>query len=283
VTWLTEPFEYEFMQRALLAGVLAAVATGVIGTWVIIRGMSFLSDALAHGVLPGIALAFVWGIDTTIGAAVSALVMVVGVNALTRRTRLAEDTSIGLLFVGMLALGVVIISRAGSYAGDLTSFLFGDLLGVTTGDLWLQAAAAAVVVVGSTAAYRAFLVLCFNRDKAALLGMRPGWAHLLMLALIALAVVASYQAVGTLLVSGLLIAPPAAASLLARRVPVIMVSAALIGSASVVVGLVLSYHYDLAAGAMVAAVAVGSFFVAAAIAALRNVLEARRVPVSALA
>jgi ABC-type Mn2+/Zn2+ transport system permease subunit len=283
VTWLTEPFHYEFMQRALLGGVLAAVATGVIGTWVIIRGMSFLSDALAHGVLPGIAVAFVWGIDTTLGAAVSAVVMVVGVNALTRRTRLGEDTSIGLLFVGMLALGVVIISRAGSYAGDLTSFLFGDLLGVTSADLWLQAAAAAVVVLGCAVAYRPFLVLCFNRDKAVLLGMRPGLAHLLMLGLIALAVVASYQAVGTLLVSGLLIAPPAAASLLARRVPVIMVSAAMIGSASVVVGLVLSYHYDLAAGAMVAAVAVGSFFVTAAIAAVRGALEVRRTPVSALA
>lgn len=283
MSWVTEPFTYEFMQRALLAGLLAAVATGVIGTWVIIRGMSFLSDALAHGVLPGIALAFVWGIDTTLGAAVSAVVMVLGVNALTRRTRLGEDTSIGLLFVGMLALGVVIISRAGSYAGDLTSFLFGDLLGVTVADLWLQAAAAVVVVGGCAAAYRAFLVLCFNRDKAALLGMRPGLTHLLMLALIALAVVASYQAVGTLLVSGLLIAPPAAASLLARRVPVIMVSAALIGSASVVVGLVVSYHYDLAAGAMVAAVAVGSFFVTAAIAAVRSALGSRRAPVSALA
>jgi ABC-type Mn2+/Zn2+ transport system permease subunit len=276
VDWLTEPFQYDFMQRALAAGLLAAVATAVIGTWVVIRGMSFLSDALAHGVLPGIALAFVWGIDPTIGAAVSAAVMVVGVGAVGRHSRLGQDSSIGLLFVGMLALGVVIISRSGSYAGDLNSFLFGNPLGVTTGDLVVATAAAAIVVTLATVWYRPFLVLCFNRDKAALLGLRPGATNLMMLGLIAVAVVTSYQAVGTLLVSGLLIAPPATASLIARRVPVIMALAALLGAASVTVGLVVSYHYDTAAGATAAATAVGLFFVVAAITWAARALASRR-------
>lgn len=263
MNWLLEPFDYDFMQRALAAGLLAAVATSVIGTWVVIRGMSFLSDALAHGVLPGIALAFVWGIDPTIGAAVSAAVMVVGVGAVGRHTRLGEDSSIGLLFVGMLALGVVIISRSSSYAGDLNSFLFGNPLGVTVVDLRVAATATFVVVALATLCYRPFLVLCFNRDKAALFGLRPGLTNLVMLGLIALAVVTSYQAVGTLLVSGLLIAPPATASLLARRVPAIMTVAAVFGMLSVTLGLAISYHYDTAAGATAAAVAVGFFFLVA--------------------
>jgi ABC-type Mn2+/Zn2+ transport system permease subunit len=281
VDWLTEPFEYDFMQLALAAGLLAALATSVIGTWVVIRGMSFLSDALAHGVLPGIALAFVWGIDPTIGAAVSAAVMVVGVGAVGRHTRLGQDSSIGLLFVGMLALGVVIISRSGSYAGDLNSFLFGNPLGVTTGDLVAAAVAAVVVVSLATVCYRPFLVLCFNGDKALLLGLRPGLANLVMLGLIAVAVVTSYQAVGTLLVSGLLIAPPATASLLARRVPVIMALAALLGMLSVTVGLIVSYHYDTAAGASAAATAVALFFVVAAATWLVQALGRRAAPVVA--
>lgn len=276
MNWLLDPFQLEFQQRALAAGCLAAVATAVIGTWVIIRGMSFLSDALAHGVLPGIALAFVWGLDTTAGAALSAAVMVVGVNAVNRRTRVGSDTSIGLLFVGMLAVGVVIISRSASYFGDLTAFLFGDLLGVSTGDIWIEAGAAVVIVVACVVLYRPFLVLCLNEDKAALFGMRPGATNLAMLGLIALAVVASFQAVGTLLVSGLLIAPPAAASLVTRRVPVLMAVAALLGVASVTIGLVLSYHYDTAAGATAAAVAVGLFFIAALVRGARQLVANRQ-------
>ena len=194
----------------------------MIGTWVVVRGMSFMGDALAHGVLPGIALAFVWGIDVTVGALVSAAVMVAGIDVVHRRARLPEDTGIGLLFVGMLALGVIVISREGSYAGDLTSFLFGDILGIRTPDLWLQAA----VAVGTSAAvillYRPFLALSFNRDKAAALGLRPALAHVAMLVLLALAVVSSFRIVGTLLVFGLLIAPPATATLLVRRLPAVM-------------------------------------------------------------
>jgi ABC-type Mn2+/Zn2+ transport system permease subunit len=273
--WLLDPFQLDFQQRALAAGCLAAVATAVIGTWVVIRGLSFLSDALAHGVLPGIALAFVWGANPTLGAAVSAAVMVIGVDAVHRRTRLSQDTSIGLLFVGMLALGVVIVSRSDSYFGELTSFLFGNLLGVDAQDLWIEAIAAAVVVAGGVVLYRPFLVLCFNEQKAALYGLRPAATNLAMLGLIALAVVASYRAVGTLLVSGLLIAPAATASLVTRRVPALMALAVALGVGSVVTGLIVSYHHDTAAGATVAAVAVAGFFVVALATGLRRAVVDR--------
>jgi ABC-type Mn2+/Zn2+ transport system permease subunit len=274
VEWLIDPFlDYSFMQRALYGGLLAVVTTSVIGTWVVIRGMTFIGDALAHGVLPGIALAFVWGIDVRIGAIASAIVMVAGVGLVNRRARLPEDTGIGLLFVGMLALGVIIISSQGSYQGDLTSILFGNVLGVTDADIRVQLVAAIVVVIGVVVNYRPFLALSFNPDKAWSLGLRPRLAHAVMLGLVAISIVSSFQAVGTLLVFGMLVAPPATASLLVRRVPMIMVTGVAIGAVAVVAGLLISYHHGTAAEATMAFTAVAIFFVVLAareaVAALR--------------
>jgi ABC-type Mn2+/Zn2+ transport system permease subunit len=260
-SWLTDAFSSDLTQRALLAGLLAAVTTSLVGTWVVVRGLSFMGDALAHGVLPGIALAFTWGIDVTVGALASAAVMVGGIDVVRRRARLAEDTSIGLLFVGMLALGVVIISREDTYAGDLTSFLFGDVLGVRDSHLVTQAAAVVVTLAAVIVLHRPFLALSFDRDKAAALGMRPALADAAMLALLAIAVVASFRAVGTLLVFGLLVAPPATATLLVRRLPAALVVGPALGCLAVVIGLTVSYHADTAAGATVAGAAVLQFFV----------------------
>jgi ABC-type Mn2+/Zn2+ transport system permease subunit len=276
--WLLDPFSFDFMRRALLGGSLAVVATSVIGTWVVVRGLSFIGDALAHGVLPGIAVAFLWGFDLRLGAFVSALVMAVIIGVVNRRVRLPEDTGIGLLFVGMLALGVVIISRSGSYAGDLTSFLFGDVLGVATGDLWVQAAATVVVVLVAVALHRPFLALAFDVETAATLGMRPRWAHLAMLGLVAVAIVSSFQTVGTLLVFGLLVAPPATASLLVKRVPAMMLTSVAVGIVGVVGGLLVSYHHDTAAGATMAGTAVGLFFVVLAGRELVAAVRHRRLP-----
>jgi ABC-type Mn2+/Zn2+ transport system permease subunit len=270
VDWFIEPFEFAFMQRALLAGVLTVVATSLIGTWVVLRGITFIGDALAHGVIPGIALAFLWGFDVTIGALASAAVMILGVNLVSRRTKLPEDTGIGLLFVGMLALGVVIISKSSSYAGDLTAFLFGNVLGVRASDLWIQAATVVVVVIGVVVFYRPFLVLAFDARKAEMLGLRPRLAHAVMLALVALAIVASFRTVGTLLVFGLLIGPPATASLLVRRVPLMMLAALGIGLVSVYAGLLISYHYDTAAGATMSGLSIAVFFVVLAGRELRD-------------
>jgi ABC-type Mn2+/Zn2+ transport system permease subunit len=260
VDWLTEPFQYDFILRSLFAGSLAAVTCALIGTWVVIRGMSFMGDALAHGVMPGIAVAFIVGVDIAIGAFISAIVMVIGINLVNRASKLSSDTGIGLLFVGMLALGVVIISRTRSFTGDLTSFLFGSVLGVQDSDIWLQSIAAIITLIAVLVFHRFFLALSFNADKAASLGMRPRLAHFVMLALIALAIVASFRTVGTLLVFGLLIAPPATAALLVRRVPTMMITACLIGVASIFIGLIITYHFDTAAGATMAGTAVAIFF-----------------------
>lgn len=259
--WLTDPFLPAFMQRAALGGILAAVATAVVGTWVVLRGLTFMGDALAHGVIPGIALAVVWGFDLSLGAAVSALVMVAGINVIHRYSRLQEDVGIGLLFVGMLAVGVVIISRTDSYSANLTHILFGDALATTTSDLVLLGATLTAVVVATLIFYRSFLVLSLNEEKAEMLGLQPRVAHIVMLTLVTLAVVASFQTVGSLLVFGLLVAPPATASLLVRRVPAMMLVAGLLGIGSVLGGYLISWHADTAASATVAAVAVALFFV----------------------
>jgi zinc/manganese transport system permease protein len=281
VHWLTEPFQYDFVLRALFAGSLAAVTCALIGTWVVIRGMSFMGDALAHGVLPGIAVAFIVGVDVTIGAFVSAIVMVIGINLVNRASRLSTDTGIGLLFVGMLALGVVIISRTRSFTGDLTSFLFGSVLGIKTSDIVVQAVAAGITLVAVLLMHRMFLALSFNPEKAASLGMRPRLAHIVMLTLVAVAIVASFRTVGTLLVFGLLIAPPATAALLVRRVPAMMALACLIGVASVAFGLVLTFHYDTAAGATMAGTAVAVFFVVLTIREFVGRLARHRHPATA--
>ena len=257
-TWWIEPFTANvFMQRALLAGLLAVVATSVVGTWVVLRGMTFLGDALAHGVLPGIALAVVIGVSPTLGALVAAAVMVGGVHVVRRHSPLPEDASIGLLFVGMLALAVVIVSAgAAADAGDLHRVLFGSVTGLEADDLWRQAIAAAIAVGGAIAFHRAFLVLTFDETQAELLGLRPRLAHLALMGLVAMSVVASFEAIGSLLVFAFLVAPPATAVLVARRIPLVMATAVGVGSVAVVLGALISYHHDTAAGATMALVAV---------------------------
>lgn len=258
--WLIEPFEFGFQQRALIGGSLAAIALALVGTWVVIRGMSFLGDALVHGVIPGIALAILFDFNVMAGAAVAAVVMILGINLVHRQTTFSEDTGIGLLFVGMLALGVILISRTASYTGSLTSILFGDALGVTTADIVVLAVLLAVAAVASSLLYRPFLVLAFNEQKATLLGLRPALAHWVLLGLITAVIVGSFQTVGTLLVFGLLVGPPATAALLVRRVSLMMLVAAMIGIMSVSIGLIISFHLATAGSATMALVPIVLFF-----------------------
>lgn len=258
--WFTEPFALGFQQRALVGGILAGLMCAVVGTWLVLRGMSFFGDAFVHGVVPGIAAAVVLDVNAALGAAVAAAVMVAGIEWVSRQSRLGEDTAIGLLFVGMLALGVVIISSVDSYSGSLTAILFGDALGVTNADLVRQVVLGTIVVGVSVALYRPFLALAFNRDKAELLGMRPRRAHAALLVLIAAAVIGSYQSVGTLLVFGLLVGPPATAALVARSVPRMMLGAAAISVVSVWLGLMISYHLGTAGSATMALIPIAAFF-----------------------
>jgi ABC-type Mn2+/Zn2+ transport system permease subunit len=244
---------------------LAAIMSAVVGTWLVLRGMSFFGDAFVHGVIPGIAAAVVLNVNPLLGAAVAALVMVLAIEVVHRQTALSEDTAIGLLFVGMLALGVVIISRLDSYTGSLTSILFGDILGVSMQNLIGQAILAVVVVVATTILYRPLLALSFNREKSELWGMKPNRTHAALMVLIAAAVIGSYQSVGTLLVFGLLVGPPATAALVARTVPQMMLIAVGVGVVSVWIGLLISYHLGTAGSATMSMIPIIVFFVVLAV------------------
>lgn len=283
IEWVIDPFRDSVtMQRGLAAGTFAAIACGLVGTWVVLRGMTFLGDALAHGVLPGLALATVIGFSPTLGALLSAGFMIGGITLVSRRSRLPEDTAIGLLFVGMLALGVLIVSSSRSFAGELTGFLFGGITSVTNSDLVIGAVVAGLVVLTVAVGYRAFLALSFNRSTAVLVGMRPGLTHAILLVLVTFTVVASFKTVGTLLVFALITAPAAAAAQLVRRVPWVLVLSVVLAEVSVVVGLLVSWHARLAAGAAMATCAVVVFMLALAAAEVRRWwARRRRVPVVA--
>ncbi|MCY3963050.1 MAG: metal ABC transporter permease [bacterium] len=277
--WWIEPFTHNiFMRNALWSGLLAVLATSTVGTWVVLRGMSFFGEALGHGVLPGIAIAFILGGDTMVGAVIAALIMVFGVNLVRNYSPLPEDSSIGLLYVGFLALAVVILSsRSGAYSGDITRFLFGSITGVTDSDLLRQLIIAGITLLGILVLHRAFLVMTFDEVQAQLLGLRPRVAHAALLALLAIAIVASFQAVGNLLVFAFLVAPPSTAAMLVRRVPAIMITAVILGSISVVVGLLISYHHDTAAGATMALGTVILFLIALLIRSLSGVYNVRLI------
>lgn len=254
--WLTDPFSTDFVLRALVGGLLVSVICGVVGTWVVVRGMAFLGEAIGHGMLPGVALATVVGAPVLLGAAVSAGAMSALVGALQRRGRLSYDTSIGLLFVAMLSLGVIIVSHSRSYATDATAILFGDVLAIDEGDLLALLVAAVVAVAVTAAMHRSFVAAAFDARVATTLGLRPGMAQLVLVALVTLAVVASYQAVGSLLVVGLLLAPAVGASPWTTSIPARMVVAVGFGWTAVVIGLLVSWYADTAAGASLAAAAI---------------------------
>ena len=253
---LLEPFAADFVLRALIGGALVALICGIVGTWVVIRGMAFLGEALGHGMLPGVALATIAGLPTTLGAALSAVAMSALIGWLQRRGRLSYDTSIGLLFVAMLALGVIIVSHSRSFATDATAMLFGDILAISPVDLWLLAVAAAVTLGITAVMHRSFVAAAFDRRIALTLGLRPQLAQVALVGLVTLAVVSSYQAVGTLLVVGLLLAPAVAAAPWTRSIPSRMALATAFGALAVVAGLLISWHLGTAAGASIAASAI---------------------------
>jgi ABC-type Mn2+/Zn2+ transport system permease subunit len=273
VDFLIEPFEAEFVRTGALAAALVGVLCGVVGCYVVLRGMALMADSLAHGVLPGIAVAFILTaggatagtepdqLAIGIGALVAGLVTAVATSLILRRSRLREETAAAVVFVFMLALGVVLVSRTEGYAVDLTAFLFGDVLGVEGGDVVATALLTVAVLALVAILYRPFLLLSFDRQRAAALGLRVDLLQLVMLVVITLAVVVGFRVVGALLVLGMLMAPPAAAALVTKRLPAMMAVSATIAALSAPLGLLLSWHLDVAAGASIVLVPVTAFIV----------------------
>jgi len=255
VNWLVGPLSYPFMVRGMLAAVMVGIVCAVVGTYVVLRGMAFFGDALAHSILPGVAVGYLvsggsrgalfwWALGTAILSAI-------GIGAVSRSGRFKEDTAIGVIFAGMFALGIALISTVRSYAVDLAHFLFGDVLGVSWGDLWLTGIFGGMVLLVIWAFYKEFLVLSFDPILAATLRLPSTLLHYLLLILIAVVIVVSLQTVGVALVVAMLVTPAATASLLTRRLSSMMMLAALMAALCGVIGLYLSYYVGISSGAAI--------------------------------
>jgi manganese/iron transport system permease protein len=267
---ITDPLAYPFMVRALAATSLVGVLCAIIGTYVVLRGMAFIGDALAHAVVPGVAAAFLLGSDLFVGALIAGVATALGIGFITRHGRVREDTAIGILFTGALALGIVLISTMRTYATDLTHILFGNVLGVSTGDLWLTLILGGVVLVTLLLLYKEFLVVSFDPVLAATLRLPVEGLRYLMLVLLAVSVVVSLQTVGVVLVAGLLVTPAATAHQFTRRLPAMMLTAALLGALSGATGLYLSYYLHVASGAAIVLVSTGFFLAVLGVRRLRR-------------
>lgn len=245
---LTEPLSYPFMVRALLAAIMVGVLCPVIGAYMVLKGLSFFGDALAHAILPGVVLTFLLGWPMAIGALASALIAAFLIGLISQRSTLQEDTAIGIVFAGAFALGVAMLSTVNNYAVDLTHILFGDVLGVSQNDLWVILALGTVVLGAILILYKEFLVLTFDPVLALVLRLPATALRYLMLGLIALTVVTSLQTVGIALVLAMLVTPAATARILTRRLPTMMAVAAALGVISNVSGLYISYYLNIASG-----------------------------------
>lgn len=262
VELLAAPLRHGFMQHAMLAIVIVGVICGVIGTFVTLRGLAFMGDALAHAIFPGVVIAFVLGGNYLVGALIAATIVSLGIGLVSQSGRLSNDTAIGVLFAGAFALGVAIISAQRTYARDVTTFLFGSILGVSRDDLLLSAAIGALVLLAMLLFRRELVTVAFDRTFAGSLGMRLwGWDQLFLL-LLSLAIVVSLQTVGNILVLAMLVTPAATARLLTDRLPTTIGLSAAIGAVSGAAGLYVSFYAGVASGASVVLVATALFALA---------------------
>ena len=263
IDYIIEPFEYSFMVRALIVSVLVGVMCPVLGAYVITRGRAFMGDALAHSVLPGMVVAFLLGISPFYAAVPTGILIALSMGSVARRTGISEDTSIGIIFAGMFALGLVMLSSADNINVNIEDLLLGQVLGVSQTDVYVSLGLAAVVLVGLYAFHRQLIYTTFDPVGAKVVGIKTGLVEYVLLALLALVIVIGIQAAGIVLVMAMLITPAAAAYLLAKRFVGVMTVGALIGALSAVVGLYLSYYADLPSGPAMALVATAAFGIAA--------------------
>ena len=262
MNWLLEPLTYEFMQRGLQASVIVGVLCAVMGTYVVLRGMAFLGDAMAHAILPGVAIAYILRGDLLIGAGVAAVVIALSIGFFSKEGTVKEDTAIGILFAAALSLGVALISTMQTYAVDLSHILFGNVLGVSVSDLWLIGGLSLGILLTVALLFKPFLVISFDPVLAATLRLPAELLRNLMLVLLALTVVVSLQTVGVSLAAAMLVTPAATAYLVTRRLAPMMLVSALIGAVSSVVGLYISYYFNIVSGSSVVLTATAIFMLA---------------------
>jgi manganese/iron transport system permease protein len=271
-----EPLELAFMQRAILASLIIALVGGVVGTFVVLKGLAFIGDALAHSAFAGVATAFVLGGNTYIGSIVSGVVTALAIGFVSRRGKVSFDTAIGILFVGAFSFGIMLISASRSYTVDLFSFVFGDVLGVGWDDVRIIAALAVLVLVLVAVFYRELLFTAYDPTMAAASGVPVAAVQYGQLALLALTTVIAIKVVGIVLVVAMLVTPAATAQLLVRRVPAMMAAGSLCGMVAALAGLYISYYANVAAGASIVLVATCMFLLALLLSPRRGLIAAWR-------
>ncbi|MPZ23046.1 MAG: iron chelate uptake ABC transporter family permease subunit [Dehalococcoidia bacterium] len=260
VDWATDPLQFEFFRRALWEVMLLGFLCGVVGSFVVLRGLAFIGDALAHAVFPGVVIAFLLSKSFFLGGIVFGLLTSLLVAVLSRNKRISEDTAIGVLFAGMFALGIVLISSTSTYTRDLSSLLIGNVLGISDNDLLITLVTAIVVLALIAAFYKELQLASFDPVSAAAMGYPTFALELLLLGLITVTIVVSIQAVGTILVLAFLVTPAATAHLLVDRLLSMMVLGGAIGAVNGVIGLFVSYHFDVAGGGSIVLVTTAVFF-----------------------
>jgi ABC-type Mn2+/Zn2+ transport system permease subunit len=275
IQFLLEPLKYAFMQRGMLAALIVGILCAVIGCFVVLKSMAFLGDALAHAILPGVAVAYLLQINLLVGALAAAVLVALGISFFSREGTLKEDTAIGILFAAALSLGVVLISTIKTYAVDLTHILFGNLLGVSPSDLWITAGLSILVLGLLILLYKEFLVVSFDPVLAATLHLPSAMLRSLLLVMLALTVVVSLQTVGVGLAAAMLVTPGATAYLLTRRLPSMMLAAGIIGAVSSLIGLYLSFYLNIASGAAIVLTATVIFIAAFLVSPRRGVVWAQ--------
>jgi ABC-type Mn2+/Zn2+ transport system permease subunit len=262
IDWIADPWRLTFMQHAFIAIILVGIICGVIGSFVILRGLAFMGDALAHAIFPGVVIAYLFGGNFLIGALVAAIIVSLGIGAVSQNARLTNDTAIGVLFVGGFALGIALISAQKTYTRDLATFLIGSILGVSRDDLLLTAIVGAIVLGVLLVFRREFTIVAFDRVFAQANGINLWVFDQLFLLLLSLAIVISLQTVGNILVLAMLVTPAATARLLTDKLRVLAALSAVIGALSGVAGLYLSYYLGTASGAAVVLIATALFLIA---------------------
>ncbi len=276
IQWILDPFVYSFMQRGLLAAILVGILCAVIGCFVVLRGMAFLGDAMAHAILPGVAIAYLLKGNLLVGALIAAIVVALGISLFSKNGTIKEDTAIGIFFAAALSLGVALISGIRSYAVDLSHILFGNVLGVSVSDLWLTGVLSIMVIATIVVLYKPFMVISFDPVLAATLRMPANFLRSLLLVLIALTVVVSMQTVGVGLVAAMLVTPGATAYLLTRRLSKMLLVSALNGAIASIAGLYLSYYLNIASGAAIVLSATFLFIMAYLFAPEKGLIHMRR-------
>lgn len=267
--WILAPFHYPFMVNALLASLLIAGTCGVIGSYVVLRRLAFIGDALAHTALPGVVVAYIYGWSLVSGALVAGVCTALGIGWMARKNTVREDTAIGVIFTAMFALGILLMSKLQSFR-DLSHILFGNILGVQSKELWLMSGVAVIVLVCLTLFHKELELTSYDALHAEVIGIRSDRLRTMLLVLLALTIVTSIQVVGVVLTSALLVTPAAAASLIATDLRTMMLRAALIGALSACIGLLISYHFAVATGAAIVLTCTAFFAILALIVRLRK-------------